>query len=169
MKFIVRCVLLVCLPPVFSGCGGDDSKPPTDVHGDYTLSATNGPSTCPLPGWTENSTTSGIPFKITQNGASVSGDVGGAGQVFLGIYCGNSHLEGSVSGPDIDMRLAGTNSLSSGSCAFTINAHLVATVVNDELTGTISYAPDTNSSQDCAAVRTCTASMSLKATRPPTQ
>jgi hypothetical protein len=109
----------------------------------------------------------GIPFTVTQNGSSISADVGGAGAVFLGVYCGNSHLEGTVSGQNVDLRLAGTNSFSSGSCAFTIDAHLIATVQNDTLTGSITYAPNVNSSPDCAAIQACTARMNLNATRPP--
>src|ERR1051326_6530356 len=107
-----------------TGCGSND-PPPADVHGTYTLSVTDGPSSCPLPGWTAGSTTGGIPIQVSQNGANASADVGGLGQAFLQAYCGNGHLDGSVSGSTIDLHLSGTCSLSSGSCAFTIDAHLV--------------------------------------------
>jgi hypothetical protein len=167
MKFILPTFLAVSVVSAV-GCGNSDSPPPADIHGNYTLSETNGPSTCPLPNWTQGASTSGIPFRVSQNGSSASGDVGGAGAIFLGLYCGNAHLEGTVSGPNVDLRLTGTRSLSSGSCAFTIDAHLEATVDKDVLTGSISYAPNTNSSPDCAAVRTCTARMNLNGTRPPT-
>lgn len=159
----------LCLVTVLAllGCG-DDSEP-IDVHGNYTLNVTNGPSTCPLENWNQGVSTSGIPLTVTQNGSSVSADVGGAGAIFLTVYCGNAHLEGSVSGADLDLTLQGTRSLSSGSCAFTIDAHMVATIDNDALSGSITYTPDTNTSADCAAVRTCTARMNLNGTRPPSE
>jgi len=147
-----------------ASCG---SSSPTDVHGSYTLSVTNGPSTCPLSNWNQGSSTSGIPLTITQNGKSISADVGGAGAIFLDLYCGNAHLEGEVSGSDIDLTLNGTRSLSSGSCAFTIDAHLAATANKDAISGSITYAPNTNSSPDCASVRSCSARMNLSGTRPP--
>ena len=148
------------------GCG-DDPPPPADVHGNYTLTVTNGPSTCPLPNWNQGAVTPNIPFTVTQNGSGVSADVGGLGAIFLNAYCGNAHLEGSVTGSDMDLSLAGTRGLTSGSCAFTIDAHLVATLQNDAISGSISYAPNTNSSADCAAVRTCAARMNFNGTRPP--
>jgi hypothetical protein len=167
MKSIAPCFVLVLALPVLTGCGGDDPPPPADVHGNYTLTVTNGPSTCPLPNWNQGSVTPNIPFTVTQNGGSASADVGGLGAVFLSAYCGNAHLEGSVVGTDMDLVLKGTRPLSSGSCAFTIDAHLVATLQGDALTGSISYAPNTNSSPDCAAVQSCAARMNFNGTRPP--
>lgn len=166
MKYIVMSLLVASLP-ILQACSSSDSAPPADVHGNYTLNETNGPSTCPLQNWNQGASTSGIPVTLTQNGTSVSGDVGGAGAVFLDLYCGNAHLEGTVSGSTLDLHLTGTRSLSSGSCAFTIDAHLVATVDNDALTGSITYAPNTNTSPDCAAIATCSARMNLNGTRPP--
>jgi hypothetical protein len=152
---------------VTAGCGSDDPPPPVDVHGNYTLTVTNGPSTCPLPGWTQDAVTRNIPFTVTQNGSSVYADVGGLGAAFLNLYCGNAHLEGSVVGPDMNLHLAGTQSLSSGSCAFTIDANVIATVQGDAITGSITYTPNTNTSADCAAVQSCTARMNFNGTRPP--
>lgn len=168
MKRIASSIPLIVLLSVAEGCGSsNDTPPPADVHGSYTLSETNGPSTCPLPNWTQGASTSGIPVTITEDGSHVSADVGGAGAIFLDLYCGNAHLEGSVSGSNVDLVLTGTRSLSSGSCAFTIDAHLVATVDNGVLTGSITYAPNTNTSPDCASIQTCTARMNLNGTRPP--
>src|SRR5204863_7396720 len=82
MKPVVS-LFSACLLLPLAGCGGDDPPPPADVHGSYTLSETNGPSSCPLPNWTQGSSTQGIPFTINQNGSSISVDVGGAGAVFL--------------------------------------------------------------------------------------
>jgi len=167
MKPIAIALVSAAAISLVQGCGSDATAPPADVHGNYALNETNGPSTCPLPNWTQGASTSGIPVTITQNGSSVTADVGGAGAIFLGLYCGNAHLEGTASGSNVDLLLRGTRSLSSGSCAFTIDAHLVATVDNDALTGSITYAPNTNTSPDCAAIATCSARMNLNGTRPP--
>lgn len=161
--------LAACLPFVgalsfLSGCGTDGS-PPANVQGTYSLTVTNGPSTCPLQGWTQGAVTMNVPFTVTQNTESVSAEVGGAGAVFLGLWCGTAHLTGSVSGSDVEMTLTGTRSLSSGSCAFTIDARVSATVTNGSLSGSITYAPNTNSSPDCAGVNTCTAAMNLSGAR----
>ena len=151
---------------VFLACGEDE---PADVHGTYTCNTTNGPSTCPLENWMQGFTASGIPFTVTQDGSNVSADVGGAGAIFLNLYCGNAHFEGTVSGSDLDLSLDGTRSLSSGSCAFTLDAHLSATVNNDTLSGSVTYSPNTNSSPDCAAVNACSARMNINGTRPPSE
>lgn len=167
MRSIAPRLLALVSPFLLGSCGGDSPPPPADVHGMYTLNVINGPSTCPLQGWTEGASTSGIPLTISQNGSSLSADVGGAGAVFLDLYCGNAHFEGTVSGSNIDLVLTGTRSLSSGSCAYTINAHSVGNVQNDVLTGSITYTPNTNTSPDCAAVQACSARMNLNGTRPP--
>jgi hypothetical protein len=161
---------MLCVLP---GCGSDRSPltgvndTPADVHGMYALNVTNGPSTCPLQGWTEGAVTTNVPLSVSQSGGSVSADVGGAGAVFLGLWCGNAHLAGSVSGSDLVLTLTGTRSLSSGSCAFTVDARVSATVANDSLSGSITYAPNTNSSADCVGVDACTAKMNLSGSRPP--
>jgi hypothetical protein len=158
---------LATLVVALLGCGDDDDDAVADVQGTYTLNVTNGPSSCPLTDWNQGATTSGIPLTVTQNGSSVSADVGGAGAIFLNVYCGNAHLEGSVSGMELDLTLQGSRSHSSGTCAFTIDAQLVATVNNDTISGSITYTPDTNSSADCVPVRACSARMNFNGTRPP--
>lgn len=159
--------LYIVMSFVFLACGDDDE--PADVHGTYTLNTTNGPSTCPLENWMQGFMASGIPMTVMQDGSKVSADVGGAGAIFLNLYCGNAHLEGTVSGSDLDLDLNGTRSLSSGSCAFTLDAHLDATVNNDALSGSITYSPNTNTSPDCAAVNACSARMNVNGTRPPSE
>lgn len=167
MKLIASLLASFCMISALSACGDDSPPPPADVHGVYSISETNGPSSCQIPNWNQGASTTGIPFTVTQNGGSVSADVGGVGQIFLMGCCGNAHFAGSVSGNTLDLRLAGTTSLSAGSCAYTIDAHLVATVQNDALTGTVTYTPNTNSSPDCASVQTCSARMNVNGTRPP--
>ncbi len=152
-----------------AACGNDSAShgTPADVHGTYSLNVTNGPSTCPLQGWTEGAQTMNVPLTVTQNGGSVTADVGGAGAIFLDLWCGNAHIGGSVSGSDVELALTGTRSISSGSCAFTVDAHVSATAAGDTLSGSITYTPNTNSSADCAGINTCSARMNLNGTRPP--
>lgn len=166
MKLTVPSFVSTCALLILPGCGSDDPPPPADVHGNYTVTVTNGPSSCPLPNWNQGAVTANIPFNVTQNGSSASAQVGGAGAVFLSIYCGTSQLDGTVVGSDINLHLRGNNSFSSGSCAFTVDANLVATLQGDALSGSIVYAPNTNSSPDCAAVQSCSARMNFNGVRP---
>jgi hypothetical protein len=165
--------LFTCALFILPGCGSAPSplmemdQTPADVHGMYALNVTNGPSTCPLQGWTQGAVTTNVPLSVSQNAGSVSADVGGAGTLFLDLWCGNAHLAGSISGSDLELTLTGTRSLSSGACAFTVDARVSATVSDDTLSGSITYTPNTNSSPDCAGVNACTARMNLNGTRPP--
>lgn len=166
MKLTVSSLVSSCALLVLSGCGGDDAPPPADVHGNYTMTVTNGPSSCPLPNWNQGAVTQNIPFTVTQNGSSASADVGGAGALFLNVYCGTAHLEGTVTGSDMNLHLRGNNSFSTGSCAFTVDANLVATLQNDALSGSIVYAPNPNMSPDCATIQSCSARMNFNGVRP---
>jgi hypothetical protein len=166
VKLTVPFLVSTCALLILPGCGDDDPPPPADVHGNYTLTVTNGPSSCPLPNWNQGAVTPNIPFTVTQNGSSVTADVGGAGAIFLNIYCGNTRLEGTVTGSDITLHLPGKNGFTSGSCTFTIDANVAATVQGDALTGSIVYAPNTNSSPDCAAVQSCSSRMNFNGVRP---
>lgn len=160
MRSVVPFLLCLIVAPLLYSCGSSPPAP-ADVQGTYMLSASNGPSTCPLQNWNQGATTTGIPFTVSQNGASLSVDVGGPGAVLLERYSGNPHFDGTASGSDIHLTLTGTRSLTSGACVFTVDASVVGTVQNDVLTGILSYAPSTNKSPDCVAVHDCYAWMSL--------
>ncbi len=166
MKLTVSFLVSSCALSILMGCGDDDPPPPADVHGNYTVTVTNGPSTCPLPNWNQGAVTQNIPLNVTQNGGSVTADVGGLGAAFLNLYCGTAHLEGTAVGNDVNLHLEGNNSFSSGSCAFTIDANLAATLQGDALSGSIVYSPNTNVSADCAAVQSCSARMNFNGVRP---
>jgi hypothetical protein len=165
VNFSSRLVSVSAVALLF-GCGSDDPPPPADVDGTYSVTVTNGPAACPLDGWTEGAVTPGVPMIVTQNDDTVSADVGGAGAVFLGLWCGSAHFTGTVYGSDVALALNGTRSLSSGSCAFTVDAHVSLTASGNTLSGSITYATNTNSSPDCALIRTCTSRMNLTGTRP---
>lgn len=152
-----------------AACGGSDPPPTPDIHGTYTISTTNGQGAC-LPGWTPGQTASNISVDVTQSGGSVTATVTGVSSaVLIGLWGQGANVyQGTVSGSSLDLVAHGTRSYSSGSCAFTVDATLHATVSGDVMQGTIVYTPNTNSSPDCASVRTCSASQSFNGTRPPT-
>ena len=169
MKAPDRRALFLAVPLLAGAgaCGGGGDSAPADVHGGYTVSITNGPSTCPIQGWTPGTTSQGIPVSFTQNGANVTAAVGGAGGVYLGAITGGTTFQGTVTGSSLGMSIKGSRPLSSGTCAFTIDAKLEATSSGDVIQGTVSYVPNTNTSPDCAAIAGCTARQDFNGTRPP--
>ncbi len=132
------------------------------------MSVTNGPSTCDLPNWTEGAVSTNIPVTMTQDGASLTAKVGGLQGAFLNAVLGGSTFTGQVQGTSIGATLHGSNPLKSGTCAYTIDATFTATISGDVVQGTVRYAPNPNSSPDCAAVSSCSATQKLNGTRPPT-
>lgn len=140
------------------------------MHGTFTVSTKNGQGTC-LPNWTPDQTATNISVDITQNGDQVTATVTGVAAVALNTAWGNGAnvYQGTISGTELHLVARGTRSLSSGSCAFTVDATLNATVSGDVLTGDIVYTPNTNSSPDCATVSGCALHQTFNGTRPPTR
>jgi hypothetical protein len=164
----LRRVAPVMVASLATACGGSDPGPPANVAGSYTMSIKNEASTCSLPNWTEGATSQNIPVTISQNGSDVTAKVGGLQGAFLNGVLGSDTFTGHVSGNAIDAVLHGSRSLSSGTCAYTIDATFTATVTGDVVQGNVRYTPNTNQSADCAGVATCSASQKLNGTRPPT-
>ena len=146
-----------------AACGGD-----ADVTGDYSVAVTNGANGCDLANWTEGSSAQNISVQITQDGDSVSADVGGATRVVLDLWLGGHVFTGTVDGDDLSLRLTGSNAQSSGNCAYTYDAVLDATVDGDTLTGTIRYEAQTNGGTDCGTLTGCATVQDFNGTRPPT-
>jgi len=61
-------------------------------------------------------------------GSKVTAQVQGAAALGLGLATGSATFTGTVLGNSLDLSISGTVSGSSGTCAFTRNAHLVGTV-----------------------------------------
>jgi hypothetical protein len=157
------------LPPAIlavglAACGGDD---PVDAAGTYTVSLTQREDGCNY-GWTGQST-AGVEVVITQNGAAVSADVQpavGARFVLDGILGGHV-FTGSVDGTHLDLLIEGTPSTSMGTCDYTIDAQIDATLDGDVLSGNIYYRDQTDGASDCGALTGCTSRQELLGNRPP--
>ncbi|MEM9190479.1 MAG: hypothetical protein AAGF12_14935 [Myxococcota bacterium] len=141
--------------------------PPADVAGDYTANVTNGPNQCNLDTWNEGSTLSGIPIQVSQEGASVTAEVGGGVGLFLDVWLGARSFEGGVTGSRIDAVLFGQNPNRVGGCTFTIDAELEATLQGDLLEGAVQFRPSTSSHPDCLTFANCSNGQAFNGTRPP--
>lgn len=153
--------------PMALGCGGNDSPPPADLAGSYTISLTNGPNPCNISGWTAGAQIQGVPLTITQSGDHATAKVGGVGSVFLLAVSGSDTFEGTVSGAALDLELHGTAAQKSGTCTFTIDVRLRGTLTNDLLEGTVDYTANTTSSAECMALHACSERQDFNGTRPP--
>lgn len=161
----MRSALLVALALGLSGCGDD----PVDAAGDYSVNLTNGDNECMLDGWTAGETASGIPFRVQQDGADVTGTIEGLVGTWVNATFGGRTFQGRVSGSHLDMTLFGTRSFAEGSCASTVNIDLDADLTGDVLVGVLRYTAQTNGSPDCPALlATCANEQSFNGARPPT-
>src|SRR4051812_1638384 len=103
-------------------CSSSSSGPPADVSGSYTVAVTNRTNGCEFPNWNEGAVSTNVPFTITQDGANVSGTVGGLSGAYTAIVLGTSTFAGTVAGSSVSMTATGTRSTMKGNCAYTINA-----------------------------------------------
>jgi hypothetical protein len=152
------------LAVALAACGGDD---PVDAAGTYTVSLTQREDGCNY-GWTGQSN-AGVEVVITQNAAAVSADVqAAAGARFaLDAILGNHVFTGSVDGTHLDLLITGTTSFSMGTCDYTIDAQIDATLDGDVLSGNIFYRDKTDGASDCGALTGCTSRQELLGNRPP--
>jgi hypothetical protein len=148
-----------------AACGGDE---PVDAAGSYTISLTNRENGCMNGNWTMGETAMGIGVVITQNDAAVTADVqAGAARLALDVALGSHIFTGSVDGADIDLRITGTNSFSMGTCDYTVDADIDATLEGDVLSGNIYYRNQTDNSTDCGALTGCASRQEMLGNRPP--
>ena len=161
-----RSTLGFCLlsSALLASCGSS----PEDVSGSWNVNLTNGPNECMVSGWTEDESTSGIPLVITQDGADVTGTIGGAWGTAADVAFGTREFRGTVSGRHIDMRLTGRAG-SMGGCAFTTVIDFDADTSGDTLAGRLVLSADTNSSPDCMHLATCMNVQAMNGARPPTR
>jgi len=158
----------VCVLATLAACSSSTSSgPPADVSGSYTVTVTNRTNGCNFPSWNEGAATPNIPFTITQNGASVSGSVGGLSGAYTAIVLGTNTFSGTAAGTTVSMTAYGTRSTTMGQCAYTINATVTGNLLGNELTGSIKYVPATNHSPDCGTLESCVSQQDFDGTRPP--
>jgi hypothetical protein len=148
-----------------AGC----SAAPADVSGSYSIALTNDANGCMFMSWNVGDTTTGVPLTITQSGTSVTGNVGGAGGIYLDALFGGHTFLGNVSGSHVDMVLHGTNATMASTCRLMLDAHASVELVGDTLTsGTITYTYVTNGDSTCPIyTQTCSSVQRFNGTRPP--
>src|SRR5262245_1993754 len=115
-------VLAVSIAAALLGCGGDSFESagqtssgnvepkPANVAGAYHVTVTNRQNGCGIMNWMEGGVAQDIPLDITQDGADITGTVGGVIGSLAELWLGSRVFEGKVTGNDIDMTLHGTNS-----------------------------------------------------------
>jgi hypothetical protein len=158
----------VCVLAFVAACSSSTSSgPPADVSGSYTVAVTNRTNGCTFPSWNEGNVAPNIPFTITQNGANISGSVGGLSGAYTAIVLGTNSFSGTAIGTTISMTAYGTRSTTQGQCAYTINATISGTLNGNELTGQIKYTPATNHAPDCGTLESCVSQQDFDGTRPP--
>ncbi len=163
---IAACLFLVLCVAPSSSCGGGD---PVDVAGDFTIALTNRENGCDLANWEVDKTASNIPLTMAQDGADITGTVGGTSGGFLTLWLGSNVFHGTVDGDAIDMTIYGDRSESNGNCTYTINATVDATMDGDLMQGDIYYTAATNGNPDCetSGLEGCETRQEFNGTRPP--
>ena len=148
-----------------AGCGGSGSV--ANVAGDYAVNVTDGANGCNYQNWNQGTTTSNIPFTITQSGANVTGVVGGAVGTYFDLVLQSHTFTGGVEGSNVQMTLYGKTSAQMGNCTYTVNATLNAVNMGDFLSGTIDFTDQGNGNPDCATIQGCKSTLSFNGSRPP--
>jgi hypothetical protein len=145
-------------------CG---SETPADVTGTYTIALTVKEVGCQILGGQVGDSSTGVQIVITQTGAQASAKVNGVAGLALGLSMGTDTFTGSVAGNNLDLSIDGTMAGSSGTCAYTRNAHLQAKLSGDVLVGTVTYTYATNRTADCGSLSACEDVQAFNGTRPP--
>jgi hypothetical protein len=147
-----------------AACGGDD---PVDAAGTYTVSLTQREDGCNY-GWTGESN-AGVEVVMTQNDTALSADVQPAAgaRLALDAILGGHVFTGTVDGTHLDLLIEGATSFSMGTCDYTIDAQIDATLDGDVLSGNIFYRDQTDNSTDCGALTGCSSRQELLGNRPP--
>ncbi len=143
------------------------SESPANVAGTYTLSLAVQQTECGILGGSVGDTSSGVQILVTQSGSDVTAQVQGVAGLALALAMGTASFTGKVAGHDLDLSIDGTMAGSSGTCAYTRNAHLQAKLSGDVLIGTVTYTYATNKTADCGSKSTCQDIQAMNGTRPP--
>lgn len=154
-----RLILLAGL----AACGSD----PVDAEGDYSINVTNRENGCNFDNWTVGNTATSIPTTINQEGTSAGAEVTGLTGGYLDIILGSHVFNGTVEGDELDLRIAGTRSATTGNCTWTVDAQLLATLNGDVLTGRINYTKNGNDNSDCAPLDGCSSFQEMNGARAP--
>jgi hypothetical protein len=163
---MLRMRVLALLPLAFLvACGGEND---VDATGDYTVSLTNRDNGCQLSNWNVGDTSSGIPLTIAQTDNAITATVGGGAGVALGLWLGDNHYTGEVSGSNLDLQLEGQNNMSQGTCDYHYISIIDGELHGDVIGGQVRYETVTDGSSDCGALEGCASIQDFNGTRPPT-
>lgn len=154
--------LALSTPLELSGCGGT-----ANVAGNYSLAVTNQDNGCSFDNWTVGQMTNGVPLVVTQSGENATATLQGLVGAYVQAAFGSASFTGTVDGLALALKLFGTRNITMGSCSYTVNAEVAATINGDVLTGTIEYKPATNGSPECGAIMACVSRQAFNGTRPP--
>jgi hypothetical protein len=138
----------------------------SDITGSYTIAVTNRASSCDFKDWMEGNEASGIGFVITQDGDQAHAVADGVTGLFFNLWLGSAEFDGPVDRSTFHIVDYGQKSQSQGNCTFTYNAVVDGELKGDAISGTITYAPATTASPDCADVK-CEAVQDFSGSRPP--
>jgi hypothetical protein len=154
---------LIWLVVLAAGCSSD----PVDAEGMYTVAVTNRTNGCNFMNWTEDESAAGIQVVINQEGSDANADVMGATRVYLDLVLGTHVFNGTVDGDELDLKIEGTPSTTTGNCTWSVDAQLLANLDGDVLTGRINYTVAGNGHADCAPYDGCVSYQDMNGTRPP--
>jgi hypothetical protein len=143
------------------------SESPADVAGTYTLSLTVQENGCGILGGSVGDSSTGVEIVVTQTGSNANAQVKGIAGLALALAMGSDTFTGKVSSSDLDLSIAGTMPGSTGTCAYTRNAHFETKLTGDVLQGTVTYSYATNRTADCGSLSTCQDVQLLNGVRPP--
>jgi hypothetical protein len=148
------------------GCGGEEEFT-VDVSGEYSVSLSHGTTTCDIPDWSQREDYLGVPFSITQDDNQLHATITGVeGAAVAWLLLGTAEFDGTVKQTSLTLTNYGTISHTMGSCSFTYMATIDGKLTGDAISGTITYAPNTNGSPDCVAIK-CEAVQNFSGSRPP--
>ena len=139
-------------------CSSNNSGPPANVAGTWTLSVTDGNNGCSIPNFTTGATTTGVTVQITQNGSNLSAAAQGASGLSLAFDTGNT-LSGTITGDQATLSATGNHT--QGNCAYTTTATASITFDGSQMQGSISYSDQGNNSTDCGVLQQCTSTQTF--------
>lgn len=137
-----------------------------DVAGNYVVPLINRANGCSIPTWDVGAEATAT-VTITQQDDSVTLRVSGPPQFAVAALLGSTIWTGKVDGDDIDLSQTGTVSFTSGSCMYTYNSRITATLDGDSLTGRVEYRAATNGHADCGSREGCVSYQNFNGARRP--
>lgn len=137
-----------------AGCSGNDLDQEilVNVAGSWGGTVRNDSNSCP--GQFNVGETTSIEVVITQDGPRVRMKLQGGVGFLLAIGLGSDEFTGTLTGDKLDASLVGSRELKEGTCTYSYTANLLGTVVDQRMTGTVTYKPNARSG-DCSAVTSC--------------